>query len=543
MSGGYGGLDLRCFTKDQKNAGPNYYANSTTGSDSNDGSASDKAFGANLDFYFDRLPKDLDHQPNLILAPGSYSISKQKSYLYNQLIPKVTASMLYLTWPAGGSQAATTIGTVTSNTRDGGIILTVSGGFRPDGTTFAADIVDEDPRYIGQKIRYQNGACAGLYAQVWKTAAPDVLYLSQVGSDFGLLPVNGNTFKWLFHTADINFTASIAFFDYLLQFYYPKFLGDFDISLNQAVIYLNGCDVQNRSWNPGGGQSSLYLMNVTRFKPTGGGTSMLAIPNGTLFTQNGTVIDGLTNTFSIQPASWRFKGETILKKVKSINMRGSTVDKNDVDSTLRFSECESGFVEAAAYPFTFSKVNMPYVAGSITGVGAGQGWLANMNGVRGTKYAMSGGTVTTPHGNNAITINGTDEGYHDDGIGADALQMGCFSGFDRYASTANNTPAPIASIPIAENKCFRLKATVIGRTAGMATVNLYTVDVLVKRATAGNVTIVSGGVTVVFEDDAACDVTLVANIGTQALDVMVTGLVAPTTMNWDFLCEAVTSYR
>ena len=109
------------------------------------------------------------------------------------------------------------------------------------------------------------------------------------------------------------------------------------------------------------------------------------------------------------------------------------------------------------------------------------------------------------------------------------------SGFKTLVSTAQTTDATItdlASVAVAEGDVWLVEAQVIGRKSDGSQRALYHLEGLFYRNVAGNVTQqgATTGITAI-ESDANWDCTLNADIGTQSIDVRVTG-VAGTIIDW-----------
>lgn len=97
--------------------------------------------------------------------------------------------------------------------------------------------------------------------------------------------------------------------------------------------------------------------------------------------------------------------------------------------------------------------------------------------------------------------------------------------------TTDANPTTIASIAVAEGEAWFVEARIVGRESDGSNRAIYTLRGLFYRNTSGNVT--QQGSTdktpVPIESNAAWDADLVANTGTQAIDIKVTGA---NTVDW-----------
>lgn len=99
--------------------------------------------------------------------------------------------------------------------------------------------------------------------------------------------------------------------------------------------------------------------------------------------------------------------------------------------------------------------------------------------------------------------------------------------------TTDATATVILAFPVAEGEAIKINAKVLGAQSDLSDAVAADVEIVARRAAAGNVTVVGTPGNRILESDADTNVTIVANTTDQQVEIKVTGGASDETWNWE----------
>ena len=379
--------------------------------------------------------------------------------------------------------------TVVTGTQAAGLRVRVTGapGWTPN-------------EHIGKLIQWTSGAASGKWGVIYDNDADSIwMTTDETGVYAGGIPGVNSEFDIYSLDTTIQVNTNVGALSSKLRFEELQFSGTATIATQSSGIEMRFCSVDMGRINAG--HASIIFLNRCYVK--GSAFVINSAENAAISIQRGCVLDGdLAAGLSLdQGTRIFFSGEVVFARLDAtgITCRGISLMSENANATMRFYDSVAGFIDKAAGQSIASLVNLPFIAGNITGAFA-------ISSDYGSRYIFAfGGTVSTSSGNNVCTVNATNESY---------FRPNFKTRIHGSGNTSDNTIAADATtVDVSFSKCEGPIWTTSANTGGTAITNFTNgfegQRVIIKGGSSTNATTIAdggnyelaGGVTITFNAD------------------------------------------
>lgn len=360
--------------------------------DDGDGSISNPYL--TIDRMFLDIPVNMEFQRSVYMSAGTYDYDREYTPGFKQARINFygTASV----------EESWTISSINSSSRDNGYQLTITGAsFTPD-------------EFLNRVIKFTSGALNGKYGVVYGNTTDTIYCTSENTSATWTNPAVSDTMDLISCDAIIDIDGAKRLSARVIRFYNMDFTGGFFRGAMAAITYWY-CTLNNQQISAG--PDSVHRAICSSCKGGGGSVAVAVGRDATFRANRGTVIDGadLRKIEILSAGTIAFQNEVVITRIPAnywtfaADSRVNSDEYSATGNTLRFYNTDTGVtIPAGAMG---GQINLPYLAGTIDN----GGWLIECDSNAANYRAhIDGGSVTTDHGANACTVDGTNEGYEND---------------------------------------------------------------------------------------------------------------------------------